>query len=101
MDLIKFYPIANVMLPLDVSNLDWSTQDSYTLSTALSNSGYSYTEITDESNPHNHYFKDVRFIGNNEYSSTFGQSSSLSIVELQDFKAEPLPTDHTTDEWAD
>lgn len=40
LDLIKFYPLANAMIPVDLSHLDWDNNDSYSLADALDKCGY-------------------------------------------------------------
>ena len=43
-DLVRFYPIANAMLPVDLSKLEWTDVDYYTLEDALELCGYTENE---------------------------------------------------------
>lgn len=45
-DLIAFYPLENIMLPLDISQLDWDNHTTYTLEEALTASGYTILSST-------------------------------------------------------
>lgn len=79
-DLVEYYPIANGMLPLEVSNLDWESEDSYPLGEILSDCGYSISSW----NNSNYIFR----VSCN--SGDFPIEGIISFVSIEDYNSRYL-----------